>query len=196
MPSSSRRRWSAPPWCSIEAAMRAYSRANTGWCTAFSPMTADPGPPPPARTSPVSVMVDPHRVREGGRVGRRLRMREDDEGFSAFVLTAEGPLLRTAYLLTGDRGHAEDLVQTALTNAYRHWDRVAAAESPLAYVRRVLVNAHLSWRRRAWSTEQVVEALPDRTGPDLQDAQAEEDAVRRALRGLSPRVRAVLVLRY
>ncbi|WP_040339536.1 SigE family RNA polymerase sigma factor [Candidatus Blastococcus massiliensis] len=120
----------------------------------------------------------------------------DDDEFSAFVVEHEGSLLRTAYLLTGDRGHAEDLVQTALAKAYRHWSRVRTAERPLPYVRTLMVNTHVSWRRRLMSTEQVVEVVPERAGVDPQAAHAVEDEVRRALAGLSPRVRAVLVLRF
>ena len=119
-----------------------------------------------------------------------------DDGFTEFVVEVERPLLRTAYLLTGDHGHAEDLVQTALVKAHRHWSRVRAADSPLAYVRRVLVTTHVSWRRRMSSSEQVIETVPDRPGEDLQERQAITDLVRAALRELSPTVRAVVVLRY
>lgn len=119
-----------------------------------------------------------------------------DEAFTDFVLEVERPLLRTAYLLTGDHGHAEDLVQTTLVKAHRHWDRVQRADSPLAYVRRVLVTSHVSWRRRMSTSEQVIESVPDRAREDLQARQATTDLVRTALQGLSPRVRAVVVLRW
>lgn len=119
-----------------------------------------------------------------------------DDGFTAFVVEVERPLLRTAYLLTGDHGHAEDLVQTALVKAHRHWPRVRDADSPLAYVRRVLVTTHVSWRRRMSTSEQVIETVPDRPGEDLQERQATTDLVRAALRELSPKARAVVVLRY
>jgi RNA polymerase sigma-70 factor (sigma-E family) len=124
-----------------------------------------------------------------------MRLRDDDE-FSAFVVDHERRLLRTAFLLTGDRGHAEDLLQTALAKAYRHWHRVRDAGQPLAYVRTLMVNTHISWRRRLMATEQVVEVIPDRTGDDPQATHAVEDEVRQALARLSPRVRAVLVLRF
>ncbi|MGY1697893.1 MULTISPECIES: SigE family RNA polymerase sigma factor [unclassified Geodermatophilus] len=123
-------------------------------------------------------------------------MGADRDEFTAFVVAHEAALLRTAYLLTGDRGHAEDLVQTALARAYRHWGRVRQADVPIAYVRRLLLNCHLSWRRRLWHGEQVVEALPDRAAADWQDAYALGDELRRALGELSPRARAVLVLRF
>jgi RNA polymerase sigma factor (sigma-70 family) len=63
-------------------------------------------------------------------------------------------------------------------------------------VRTLLVNTHLSWRRRLMSTERVMEVLPDRAGDDFQTAHAVKDEVRQALATVSPRVRAVLVLRF
>ena len=119
-----------------------------------------------------------------------------DEEFTAFVVERGAALLRTAFLVTGDRASGEDLLQTALARAYGSWARVRQAEDTTAYVRRILVNCHLSWRRRLLSTEQVVETLPDRGGGDPQEAHAATDEMRRALLQLSPRVRTAVVLRY
>ena len=119
-----------------------------------------------------------------------------DAEFTAFVVEHGAALLRTACLVTGDRGLGEDLAQTTLAKAYGSWSRVRAADDATAYVRRVLVNTHLSWRRRRMSTEQVMETLPDRGGGDHQTAHAEGDVVRRALLQLSPRSRTAVVLRY
>ena len=114
--------------------------------------------------------------------------------FEDFVSREQAALLRLAVLLTGDRGHAEDLVQTALLATYRHWDRVSGRGDPAAYVRRAVVTAHVSWRRRLSSTEQVVETVPDRPGPDgVVDG---DEELRAALRTLPPRMRAAVVLRY
>ena len=117
--------------------------------------------------------------------------------FEQFVAAQGAPLLRLAFVLTGDRHLAEDLAQTALADAYRHWRKVTAADDPAAYVRRMLVNAHLSWRRRRSSTERPSE-LPDRV--DLADrpgdALAARDQMRALLADLAPRARTVLVLRY
>ncbi|MGY1638816.1 SigE family RNA polymerase sigma factor [Geodermatophilus sp. SYSU D00742] len=118
---------------------------------------------------------------------------EDGRGFAEFVSREQAALLRLAVLLTGDRGHAEDLVQTALLKTYRHWPRVARSGPPSAYVRRVLVNAHTSWRRRLSTTEQVVEAVPDRAGPAAADP---DEELRGALRELPVRMRTAVVLRY
>jgi len=90
----------------------------------------------------------------------------DEAGFREFVVRRRAALLRTAYLLTGDDGHAEDLVQTALLKTYRHWHRIAADGEPSAYVRRVLVTTATSWRRKLLSTEQVMDAVPERAHHD------------------------------
>ena len=119
---------------------------------------------------------------------------EEDAGFRAFVLAHRQSLLRTAYLLTGDTGHAEDLVQTALLKTCRHWRRVAERGDPSAYVRRVLVTTATSWRRRLLTTEQVMEAVPERAHHDRYAERSDE--VMEALRALPPRMRAVVVLRY
>jgi RNA polymerase sigma-70 factor (sigma-E family) len=118
-----------------------------------------------------------------------------DEDFRDFVTSRSPALLRTAYLLVGDRALAEDLVQSALAKAYRHWGRVTAAGNPEAYVRRIMVNERRSWWRRNPGRE-VVGAVPERSGPDEPGALVERDAVWRAVLGLPPRTRAVLVLRY
>ena len=118
---------------------------------------------------------------------------DGDAAFRQFVLDQRRSLLRTAYLLTGDHGHAEDLVQLALLKTHRHWGRVNGRGDPTGYVRRVLVTTHSSWRRRLSSTEQVMETMPDRPA----DPAAErDDEMVRALRTLPPRMRAVVVLRF
>jgi RNA polymerase sigma-70 factor (sigma-E family) len=119
---------------------------------------------------------------------------DGEADFREFVLRRRAALLRTAYLLTGDDGHAEDLVQTALLKAYGHWDRIAAQGEPMAYVRRVLVTTATSWRRRLLSTEQVMDAVPEQAHYDRYPERSA--AVMDALRALPPRMRAVVVLRY
>jgi RNA polymerase sigma-70 factor (sigma-E family) len=119
----------------------------------------------------------------------------DDKDFREFVASRSPVLLRTAYLLVGDRGLAEDLLQSALAKAYRHWARVTTAGNPEAYVRKIMVNERRSWWRRNPGRE-VVGGVPERPGPDESGAVAERDAVWRAVLALPPRTRAVLVLRY
>jgi RNA polymerase sigma-70 factor (sigma-E family) len=120
---------------------------------------------------------------------------EDNKSFTAFVTAQQAGLLRLAVLLAGDRGHAEDLVQIALMKTYRHWARISRSGPPSAYVRRVLVTTHTSWRRRLSTSEQVMETLPDRADPASAPGEEDEE-LRRALRALPPRMRTAVVLRY
>lgn len=116
------------------------------------------------------------------------------EGFETFVAAAGGRLHATAFLLTRDHGLAEDLVQTALARSWRAWRRVHGDPEP--YVRRVMVNAFVSSRRRRWWGEQPTEHLPDAAG---RDEYAEVDrrlGVAELLGRLPARQRAVVVLRY
>ena len=119
----------------------------------------------------------------------------ENDSFRDFVSREQAGLLRLAILLAGDHGHAEDLVQIALMKSYRHWARISRSGTPSAYVRRVLVTSHTSWRRRLSTTEQVMETLPEQADPSgMPDAEDEE--LRRALRALPPRMRTAVVLRY
>ncbi|SBT53050.1 SigE family RNA polymerase sigma factor [Micromonospora auratinigra] len=121
---------------------------------------------------------------------------DDDERFRLFVQRQWGPLLRTAYLLTGDRGTAEDLTQSALEKTHRHWARILRRDAPEVYVRRVMVNTAISWRRRRRLPE--VPLLPSDSAP-ARDAYAqveERQLLLAALRRLPRRTQAVLVLRY
>ncbi len=119
-----------------------------------------------------------------------------DAEFTDFVAEHGGKLLRTACLVTGEPHLGEDLLQTALAKAYGSWDKVSRADHPVAYVRRLMINAHLSWVRRLSSTEQVIETLPDVGTADHQSTHADSDELRRALLGLSLRVRTAVVLRF
>jgi RNA polymerase sigma-70 factor (sigma-E family) len=119
------------------------------------------------------------------------------DGFVEFVATRSGVLLRSAWLLTGDMGKAEDLLQTVLALVWPRWPRVAQGGNPEAYIRRVLFSTYLSWWRRRWRFEVPSPALPeagDRS--DLAGESATRDALQRALAKLSRQQRAVVVLRY
>ncbi|GAA1825234.1 SigE family RNA polymerase sigma factor [Planosporangium flavigriseum] len=119
------------------------------------------------------------------------------EGFTEFVTARSAVLQRAAWLLTGDAGRAEDLLQTALAKAWRHWNTVAATGSPEAYVRRVLFTTYATWWRRRWRAETPSDAYPDRAGQaDVADETANRDSVYRALTRLSRQQRAIVVLRY
>ena len=117
-------------------------------------------------------------------------------GFEVFVETRERALQRTAWLLTGDRALAEDLVQTALARTWPHWERIKRRDDPEVYVRRVMVNTWSTWRRRRWHREESVELVPDSAAPgDVAAEVVVRVAVRRALGMLTDRQRAVVVLR-
>src|SRR6266568_3675244 len=118
------------------------------------------------------------------------------EGFAQFVEARQRALQRTAWLLTGDWALAEDLVQTALVRAWPRWGRIRHRDDPEIYVRRVMLNTWSTWTRRRWRGEKPAADMPDH--PATGDVAAEvavRVAVRSALGSLSPRQRAVLVLR-
>jgi RNA polymerase sigma-70 factor (sigma-E family) len=137
---------------------------------------------------------------------RRLRARgggsavqaAQEDSFREFVEGSWHRLLRTAYLLTGDHGAAEDLVQTALMRTYRHWGRIDSYESPEAYVRRAMVNINITaWRRRKAVVHVMAEPPePSERSGDHQNAYALRDELWRAVRAMSPRMRTAFVLRY
>jgi RNA polymerase sigma-70 factor (sigma-E family) len=120
---------------------------------------------------------------------------EQQADFEAFVASRGAALLRFAFMLTHDRGRAEDLVQEALVKVHRRWGRVVAAEQPEAYVRGIVTHEFLSWRRRCSSGE-TPGVIPSKPVQDPSAAVDERDAVWRALAVLPPRQRAVLVLRF
>ncbi|MFJ9609024.1 SigE family RNA polymerase sigma factor [Kitasatospora sp. NPDC101176] len=122
---------------------------------------------------------------------------EEEAEFQAFTRTRWAHLVRTAYLLTGDWHHAEDLTQTALAKAYRSWRRVSRADNPDAYVRRVLVTCNSDRFRKRRVAERLTDAPPEVAVPG--DAAARIDQRRTlmdALATLPTRQRAVVVLRY
>ncbi len=119
--------------------------------------------------------------------------------YEQFVTEQAPALLRLAFVLTGDAHRAEDLTQTTLLDAHRRWRRVRDARHPDAYVRRMLVHAHVDWHRRRSSGEVPTDLEFGRTAapvPDHADAVATRAEVRALLSGLAPRARTVLVLRY
>ena len=128
---------------------------------------------------------------------RGVAVDSTEEDFARFVRTRWDHLVRTAYLLTGDRGRAEDLVQTTLVKVHRRWAHVAS-ESPYAYTRAALANESASWWRRRRVAESLgdVPAHADRSPGDAYAAVDARDELGRAVLQLPPRMRAVIVLRY
>jgi RNA polymerase sigma-70 factor (sigma-E family) len=119
------------------------------------------------------------------------------EDFRSYVVARSGPLLRTAYLLTGSRADAEDLLQTALAKTYLSWDRIRDREAVDGYVRRVMVNTQTSWWRRRKVDEHPTDVLPEHGGGRDSTADLDlHDALWSALALLPTRQRAMVVLRY
>jgi RNA polymerase sigma-70 factor (sigma-E family) len=120
----------------------------------------------------------------------------ESEGFAQFVEARQRALQRTAWLLTGDWAAAEDLVQTALVRSWPRWERIRRRDDPEIYVRRAMVNSWASWRRRRWWGERATDAVPDvQAVGDVAAEAALRVTVQQALRSLTARQRAVLVLR-
>lgn len=101
-------------------------------------------------------------------------------GFEEFVAARSPALLRTAWLLTGDDGLAEDLVQTALAKAWPRWDTVRH-DDPEGYVRAIVAHTYATWWRRKWRGEVPTDRLPDSPGSDPYSALDTRESVRRAL---------------
>lgn len=118
--------------------------------------------------------------------------------FAAFVESCSDGLLRSAWVLTGgDWPLAEDLVQTTLAVTWTHWNRVARLDKPRAYAQKILVNTYLRWSRRRWTGEVASAYLPE---PAVVPAEFDQVDIRQslkcALEELTPKQRAILMLRY
>jgi RNA polymerase sigma-70 factor (sigma-E family) len=118
------------------------------------------------------------------------------DGFAEFVGARYTALVRHGILLTGDRGHGEDLAQEALVKTYRAWGRLHPDGDADAYTRQVMVRA--AWRagRRLWRREIPTAELPERRAADPYGPRDTARLVLDALRGLPAQQRVVLVLRY
>jgi RNA polymerase sigma-70 factor (sigma-E family) len=137
-------------------------------------------------------------VAEGPRLGPSDH-RPRDHGhpdFRDYVTERRRSLLRTAYLLTGNRADAEDLVQAALAKTYLAWDRIEDRRALDGYVRRAMVNTHISWWRRRRLEEYPTDEIPDQIVADHSGTSDLQDTLRRAVDRLPQRMRAAVVLRY
>lgn len=118
--------------------------------------------------------------------------------FEEFVVSRGQALLRFAYLLTGDRYRAEDLVQEVLARVHLRWHHVESDHGAEAYVRAALVRQNISWwRRRSTRGERPVAQVPDApAGPDTEQVVTARDEMWSLLATLPRRQRTVLVLRF
>lgn len=123
-------------------------------------------------------------------------MADSEVSFREFVVARSPAMLRSAYLLTGDRGKAEDLLQTALAKCWPRWSRLNRHGTGEAYVRRAMFTTYATWWQRRWRAEVPTADLPDPAERDAYSSIAERTELLRALAELSAGQRAVVVLRY
>jgi RNA polymerase sigma-70 factor (sigma-E family) len=120
----------------------------------------------------------------------------DHVAFVDYVRSRGGALLKAALALTGNRPDAEDLVQATLVKTYLSWERIADVAALDTYVRRVMINTHISgWRRRRLD-EYPTDDLPDSPAADETGNSDLHELVQRAIDRLPRRMRAAVMLRY
>lgn len=118
-----------------------------------------------------------------------------DSEYLTYVHGRVQELRRTAFLLSGDRHQADDLVQETLTKLYAKWPRIQRVDNVDAYTHTMLVRAFLDDRRRGWWKVRLLNWMPEPPPPG-DDEPEDRAVVRAALAELPPRQQAVLVLRY
>jgi RNA polymerase sigma-70 factor (sigma-E family) len=116
--------------------------------------------------------------------------------FRDYVRSRGRALLHSAYLLTGNMADAEDLVQSALAKTYQAWDRIEDRAALDGYVRRAMVNTHISWWRQRKVDEFPTDDIPDQPVADKSGESELHDTLQRAIDKLPQRMRAAVVLRF
>ena len=125
------------------------------------------------------------------------RSREHVSDFAELVEARSTALLRLAYAVVGDHQLAQDLLQESLVKVYVAWPRLRDPSGAEAYARRTIVTTAISWRRRRSFHEPPTDVVPDPGGDsDQGDRLATHDVLWQQVRGLPPRQRTALVLRY
>jgi RNA polymerase sigma-70 factor (sigma-E family) len=119
-----------------------------------------------------------------------------DEEFREFMHGRWPAMVRLAYALTGDHGHAEEVAQTAFAKAYAAWPRVVRSNNPDAYVRQIVINENRNRFRKRRLRELPSGTLPEGNAIDTYGDIDSRSALITALQALGPRQRAVVVLRY
>ena len=120
-----------------------------------------------------------------------------EQTLAGLAIGGGAALKRHAFLLCGDEAQADDLVQEALVRAFTRPLRVPRPGGAEAYVRVIMVNLFIDGSRRQSRWRRVAPLLrPVGITPDPADQVSDRDAILTALRSLSPRQRACVVLRY
>jgi RNA polymerase sigma-70 factor (ECF subfamily) len=126
------------------------------------------------------------------------RERTGSEGpgtFEAFFEAEHVRLFRALFLIAGSAHEAEELSQEAFLKVWERWDRVKAMEAPVGYLYRTAMNVFRSrYRRAVRAAKHAARVRQPRDRTDPMAVVDERDAAVRALRTLSPRQRAALVL--
>jgi RNA polymerase sigma-70 factor (sigma-E family) len=131
------------------------------------------------------------------RFGTETRLQSAAPTFPDFVREASRSLYGTALMLTGQADEAEELLQDTLARLYPKWETVAQADSPIAYVRRALINGYINERRRPRQRDLIVAEPPEApVATDFAESVADRNTLVQLLHTLPPRPRAALVLRY
>lgn len=121
----------------------------------------------------------------------------DRTAFAEFAAARSGALHRAAYLLVGDVGLAQDLVQEALTKTYVAWPRLRHPSAAEAYTRKAITTTAITWfRKKSWNNERATGTVPEASAEGHADALLTRQHLLGALAELPPRQRAVIVLRY
>lgn len=126
----------------------------------------------------------------------RHQSKADDPAFRDYVNARGRALLRTAYLLTGNLADAEDLVQSALAKTYLAWERIQDRAALDGYVRKAMVNTHISWWRRRRLDEFPTDDIPDQAVADHSAASDQHEMLQRAIDRLPERMREAVMLRF
>jgi RNA polymerase sigma-70 factor (sigma-E family) len=120
--------------------------------------------------------------------------------FEEFVARRLDALVRYATVVTWDPHLAEDITQEVLVRAQARWSRIGRLDSPESYVKRMVVNEFLSWRRRraahlVFLPRETLDGVAPPTS-DGTDAVDGRDTARRLIAALPPKQRAAIALRY
>ena len=126
-----------------------------------------------------------------------MRDADRDAAYVEYVTARQGHLRRIAFAICGDWHRAEDLLQTALTKLYVAWPRIARAGAEDAYVRRILLNAHLDDAKRPWRKRELLGfESPDPAAPAAGPGLEQRDELIAALQELPEMQRKVVVMRH
>jgi len=135
------------------------------------------------------------RNRAGGSA-RPGEVADAEQEFDAYFRARRDAVRRTAYLLCGDWHRADDHAQSAFVALHRHWRRIRDRDALDAWMRRTLVRAVVDESRRPWRRERSTDVTPETASEGLAEGVATRHVLVDGLRGVPPRQRAVLVLRF